>query len=52
MTYSIDTSALTHLTMERPTGQPQRPNIPDVCRELGMPCFTVLELIRREGWVF
>lgn len=26
--------------------------IPDVCRELGVPCISLLGLIRREGWNF
>jgi hypothetical protein len=26
--------------------------IPDVCRELGIPCVNLLGLIRREGWKF
>ena len=26
--------------------------IPDVCRELGIPCISVLGLMRREGWTF
>lgn len=26
--------------------------IPDVCRELGIPCFGFLGLIRQEGWTF
>lgn len=25
--------------------------IPDVCRELGVPCINLLGLMRREGWV-
>ena len=26
--------------------------IPDVCRELGVPCINLLGLMRRERWVF
>ena len=26
--------------------------IPDVCRELGVPCINLLGMIRREGWVY
>lgn len=26
--------------------------IPDVCRELGIPCINLLGLMRREGWTF
>jgi hypothetical protein len=30
---------------------PRRPQfIPDVCRELGLPCISLLGLMRREGW--
>lgn len=30
---------------------PRRPMfIPDVCRELGLPCISLLGLMRREGW--
>jgi hypothetical protein len=32
---------------------PRRPMfIPDVCRELGLPCISLLGLMRREGWEF
>jgi hypothetical protein len=37
---------------ERATGATNRPNIPDVCSELSVPCITLLQLIRNEGWVF
>ena len=31
--------------------KPKRPHyIPDVCRELGIPCISLLGLMRREGW--
>ena len=31
---------------------PRRPMfIPDVCREMGVPCVSLLGLMRREGWV-
>jgi hypothetical protein len=26
--------------------------IPDVCRDLGVPCINLLGLMRREGWKF
>jgi hypothetical protein len=40
------------VTEEKPTGNLQRPNIPDVCTALGMPpCMGLLELIRAERWV-
>ena len=40
------------VTYERPTNSPTRPNIPDVCRALGVRCITFLELLREQGWVF
>jgi hypothetical protein len=40
------------VTDEKPTGNLQRPNIPDVCAALRMnPCMGLLELIRAEKWV-
>jgi len=40
------------VTEEKPSGNLQRPNIPDVCTALGMrPCMGLLELIRAERWV-
>jgi hypothetical protein len=40
------------VTDEKPTGNLQRPNIPDVCAALGMPpCMGLLDLIRGEKWV-
>lgn len=42
------------VTEERPTGSPSKPNIPDVCRDpdFTCPCINVLEVIRREKWVY
>ena len=39
------------VTDERPTGNPNRPNIPDVCAALGMTSMGVLDLIKAEKWV-
>lgn len=39
------------VTDEKPTGSLNRPNIPDVCAELGMTCIGILQLIRSEKWV-
>lgn len=40
------------VTEEKPTGALQtRPNIPDVCADLGMEFFDLLQLIRTEKWV-
>jgi hypothetical protein len=42
----------TVVTGERSTGSLKRPNIPDVCSDLGIDCCNLLDLIRREGWIF
>jgi Domain of unknown function (DUF4411) len=39
------------VTDEKPTGSLNRPNIPDVCLELGMTSINVLRLIQAEKWV-
>lgn len=39
---------LTVVTAEKP--KPTRPRIPDVCKALGVPCVTLLDVFRREGW--
>ena len=46
------TEKCTVVTGERATGQLDRPNIPDVCQVLGIPCIGLLQLIRNEGWSF
>lgn len=33
-------------------GSETRPKIPDVCEDYGVPCMTLLDLIRTEGWAF
>ena len=44
------------VTQETPAAEKHNPKrthfIPDVCRELGIPCISLLGLIRREGWRF
>jgi hypothetical protein len=44
------------VTQETPAAEKRNPRrthfIPDVCRELGIPCISLLGLIRREGWRF
>lgn len=44
------------VTQETPAAEKHRPRrshfIPDVCRELGIPCISFLGLTRREGWRF
>lgn len=39
------------LTEETPSNSANRPKIPDVCRELGIECISLITLIRREKWV-
>lgn len=39
------------VTDEKPTGTLRRPNIPDVCTDLGMTTMDVLQLIKAEKWV-
>ncbi len=42
------------VTSETPAADKRRPRralfVPDVCRELGIPCINLLGLMRREGW--
>jgi hypothetical protein len=44
------------VTQETPASEKRNPKrthfIPDVCRELGVPCIGLLGLMRREGWKF
>lgn len=44
------------VTEETPASEKNRPRrshfIPDVCRELGIPCISILGLMRREQWRF
>jgi hypothetical protein len=44
------------VTQETPAAEKRNPKrthfIPDVCRELGVPCVSFLGLMRREGWKF
>ena len=46
----------TVITEETPAAQKRNPRrthfIPDVCRDLGIPCINLLGLMRREGWQF
>jgi hypothetical protein len=43
------------VTQETPAAEKNRPRrthfIPDVCRELGVPCISLLGMMRRERWV-
>lgn len=38
------------VTGERPSGVIAKPNIPDVCSALSVPCMNVLEMFRKQGW--
>ena len=44
------------VTSETPAAEKRKPKrpffIPDVCREMGIPCINLLGLMRREGWEF
>lgn len=40
------------VTEERPTNNLNRPNIPDVCTEIGVRCEPLLHMIREERWLF
>lgn len=40
------------VTGEQRSGSLKRPKIPDVCRELAVPCISLLDLIREQGWRF
>ena len=44
------------VTQETPAAEKKNPKrshyIPDVCRELGIPCISLLGMMRREGWRF
>jgi hypothetical protein len=42
---------LTIVTEERPTGNLNRPNIPDVCGAYGLSYINLLQLIRAEAWI-
>jgi len=44
------------VTQETPAAEKNKPRrthfIPDVCRELGIPCISILGVMRKEGWTF
>jgi hypothetical protein len=40
------------VTGERRTDSLKRPNIPDVCQAIGVPCLGMMELFRKEKWTF
>lgn len=53
--FVIATAIETHclvVTGERPSGNLEKPRIPDVCKTLGVRCISFLEMIRRVGVKF
>ena len=50
--HSPSRTAAKVVTNERPTNSVTRPNIPDVCADLGIGCINMLSLIREQRWVF
>ena len=40
------------VTQEKPSRNKDRPKIPNVCKDLGVECINLLELIKRENWSF
>lgn len=38
------------ITGEKPTGKINKPNIPDVCHAISVPCIDLLEFMRRMKW--
>ncbi len=42
----------TVVTEERRTGNVTRPKIPDVCDALDVPCISLVEFLRNQGWSF
>ena len=42
--------SLTVVTGERSTGSLVRPKIPDVCKDMNIPCIEIVDLFRKQGW--
>lgn len=40
------------VTDENATGNMNRPHIPDVCSDLGVPCLNLMEFIEAQGWTY
>ena len=40
------------VTEENPTNKKNRPKIPDVCAHFNLQCIKVVDLIKRENWIF
>ena len=43
---------LTVVTYEKPSGNPEKPKIPDACAAYGIECISLPQMALREGWVF
>jgi hypothetical protein len=41
---------LTVVTGEKATGNLAKPKIPDVCKDLGLPCIEMVDFFRKQGW--
>lgn len=41
---------LTVVTGEKPSGNIQKPKIPDVCQHLNVPCIGIVDFFRAQGW--
>ncbi|MCY4567499.1 MAG: DUF4411 family protein [Candidatus Poribacteria bacterium] len=40
------------VTEENPTNSENRPKIPDVCAHFNLQCIKIVDLIKRENWIF
>jgi len=40
------------VTGEVATGKPQKPRIPDVCKDRSVTCYSLLEMIQAQNWQF
>ena len=40
------------VTQENLSGEEDRPKIPNVCKDLGIECIKIVDLIKRENWIF
>jgi hypothetical protein len=38
------------VTGEKATGSLLKPKIPDVCKDLGLPCIEIVDFFRKQGW--
>jgi hypothetical protein len=41
---------MTVVTGEKATGTVLKPKIPDVCKDLGVPCIEIVDFFRKQGW--